>query len=294
MKPTFSIITPTFNRGYILWKTIQSVQKQTYPFWEMLTIDDGSEDNTSQVIAEFQKDPRIKYFKIKNDGACVARNTGLKLSKGEFITYLDSDDYLHENFLSIVLEEFQKNPKKVFAIACHNRIIELLGKDFSILESIRSVVPEKEMVSLQDYYHWNVKTTSSGLTHKRKVIKDGIRWDPKIKRFQDWDFLMEMGNKYSEGFLFIPQVLFDYNQTYGGDSMCSKATYKDWANAFETIYQKHKNDPLMKGQTWYPQKVEKYTKLQKEFKKGRAIAPEFKYFPKYYNLFAKTLSLSKG
>src|SRR5580704_19397684 len=94
MKTLFSIIIPTYNRGYILWKTIQSVQKQVYPYWELLIIDDGSTDDTEKVVAEFQQDPRILYEKRKNSGANKARNYGLEKAKGDLIAYLDSDDYL--------------------------------------------------------------------------------------------------------------------------------------------------------------------------------------------------------
>lgn len=281
MNNLFSIVIPTFNRAYCINKTIESVQQQTYPNWELLIIDDGSTDNTKEVIKKI-KDLKVKYYKTKHGNACMARNTGLENAKGDFITYLDSDDYLYPEFLETVLDFFTKNPEKVFAVARHDRMIELLDKNQKIVDSISSIVPEKEKLTLKDFYRWKVKTTSSGLTHKNIIKKDNLRWDPKIKRFQDWDFLMQLGNKYPKEFLYIPKVLFKYNQRYGGDSMCSLASYLDWAKAFEAIYQKHKNDPLMKGQDWYPARVEKYRKLQKEFEEGKAIPPEYRYFPKVY------------
>ena len=58
----FSIIIPTYNRGYILWKTIQSVQNQSWNDWELIVVDDGSTDDTKKVVREFQSDPRIHYF----------------------------------------------------------------------------------------------------------------------------------------------------------------------------------------------------------------------------------------
>ena len=121
MNPVFSIITPTYNRGYILWKTMQSVQKQQYPYWEMLILDDGSTDNTAQVVAQFQKDPRIRYYKVSKGNANKARNYALKKAKGAYIAYLDSDDTLYENFLSVNLDYFQKYPKTVFTIPNYNR-----------------------------------------------------------------------------------------------------------------------------------------------------------------------------
>lgn len=279
----FSIITPTFNRGYCIWKAIQSIQKQIYPFWELLVVDDGSSDNTALVVAEFQKDPRIKYFKLKeHTSGCIARNFGLDRAKGEIITYLDSDDTVYENFLSTALEYLEKNPKKVFAIPNYNRRIELYDKNFRLLDFTKVSSAQKTKITLRDFFHWKVKTCGTGIFHRRSVLRKGIRWDPEIKRAQDWDFIMQLGTKFPNGFIHIPYVLYEYLQKYGGDSMCSNGTYLDWADCFEKMYQKHKNSHLMKGQKWYPQRIKKYKRLQELFEKGKAVPPAFRYFPYLY------------
>lgn len=88
-----SIITPTYNCGRFIAETIRSVQAQTYTNWEMIIIDDCSTDNTRKVVEQFANDSRIKYHCLeRNSGASVARNTGLKLAKGRWIAFLDSDD----------------------------------------------------------------------------------------------------------------------------------------------------------------------------------------------------------
>lgn len=283
MEPVFSIITPTFNRGYCIWKTIQSLQNQTCPDWEMVIVDDGSTDDTKKVVAEFQNDPRIKYFQQKNGGTSKARNTGMKLAKGKIIGFLDSDDIYYPNCLQIISRYFHKFPDKQFAIPDWNFYLQFYNKDFKLVESKKINPKEKKKITLKDIFHWNIKSAyGSGLFITKQIIKGGLRFDEKLKVFDDWDFVMQLGNKYPEGFLYIPEVLFEYCQRYGGDSKCSKSGYLDWAKGFEVIYQKHKNDPLMQGQTWYPSKVEKYKKLQKEFERGKAIPSEFRYFPQYY------------
>lgn len=282
MKPVFSIITPTFNRGYCIWKEIQSVQKQTFPDWEMIIVDDGSTDDTKKVVAEFQNDPRIKYFETKHKNASSARNIGLKLAKGRFISYVDSDDIIYENYLAVAFEYFIKYPHKMFAVCNCNRRLELYDKNYKLIDFTDVSSSQKQEVSLQDFYHWKVKTCGSGIFHKNISNKEYILWDEKITMLEDLDFLMQLGKKYPKGFLHIPYVLFEYLQKYGGDSLCSKISYQDMAKFFEIVYQKHKNDPLMKGQKWYPARVEKYKKLQKEFEEGRVVPPEYRYFPKYY------------
>ena len=282
MRPTFSIITTAYNRGYVVWKAIQSAQKQVYPYFELLVIDDGSTDNTKQIVAEFQKDPRIKYFKIKHAGGSIARNYGLLHAKGNIITYIDSDDYVYENFLTVPLEFFKKFPKKVFAIPNYNRRLELYDKDFHLVDFVKSSSEQKANITLQDFFHWNIKTCGTGIFHKKETLKK-VKWDPKIPRAQDWDFIMSLGNAYPNGFMHIPYVLFEYQQTYGTNSMCSSAkSYNEWADCFEKMYRKHKDDPLMKGQKWYPAKITKYKNLQKLFEEGKVPPPQYKDFPKFF------------
>lgn len=89
-----SIITPTYNCGRFIAETIECVLAQTYANWEMLIVDDCSTDETSGIVKDYsEKDSRIKYFCLKkNSGAAIARNTALKLAKGRWIAFLDSDD----------------------------------------------------------------------------------------------------------------------------------------------------------------------------------------------------------
>lgn len=88
-----SIISPTYNCGRFISETIQSVLAQTYPEWEMIIVDDCSTDDTKKIVESYTYDPRIKYHCLdKNSGAAVARNTALKMAKGRWIAFLDSDD----------------------------------------------------------------------------------------------------------------------------------------------------------------------------------------------------------
>lgn len=94
MNPLVSIITPSFNAQKYIAQTIQSVQNQTYKYWELIIVDDGSTDDTVSIINNFiLNDHRIFLKKIsKNSGAGVARNIGLQIATGNFITFLDADD----------------------------------------------------------------------------------------------------------------------------------------------------------------------------------------------------------
>ncbi len=286
MSDLFSIVTPSFNRGYIIWKTIQSVQKQIYPNWEMIIVDDGSTDNTEQVVAEFQKDPRIKFFKTNRGGGSAARNYGLKRANGNIITYIDSDDPVYENYLSVAREFFKKNPKKIFATCNYNRRVELYENN-KLIDFTNSSSAQNLDVKLQDFYHWKVRTCGTGIFHKSIVIRKGVKWDKNFRMLDDLDFIMNLGKSFPNGYMHIPYVLFEYVQKFGKDGIVSNTSYVDQGKAFEQIFKKHKNDPLIKGQTWYPERVEKYKGFQQAFEKGNFPPPKYKYFPKYFKT-AKT------
>lgn len=121
-----SIAMPAYNRAHLLPRSIKSVLDQEYQQWELLIIDDGSTDNTDEVVSGFLKDPRIKYIKKENTGAAHSRNVGVNHAQFEWITFLDSDDEAKPNWLSEVykvMEEF--NPSLIF---CGNDNINSDGK----------------------------------------------------------------------------------------------------------------------------------------------------------------------
>lgn len=88
----FSVIVPSYNRAGLIAKTIDTVLEQTYFRFELIIVDDGSIDNTQFVVDPYLADQRVQYFKIKNSERGAARNFGVLKSKGDYITFLDSDD----------------------------------------------------------------------------------------------------------------------------------------------------------------------------------------------------------
>ncbi len=92
-KPRISIITPTFNRADFLRIAIDSVLAQSFGDFEHIIVDDGSTDQTPQFVEHYLTDPRIRYFRQENQGPSVARNVGIERSRGEFICFLDSDNF---------------------------------------------------------------------------------------------------------------------------------------------------------------------------------------------------------
>jgi glycosyltransferase involved in cell wall biosynthesis len=97
----FSIVIPTYNRGSFITDTIQSVQSQSYTHWECIVVDDGSTDNTKELVTNLAtEDNRIHYVFQENAERSAARNNGIKHSKGDFVCFLDSDDQYEPNYLN--------------------------------------------------------------------------------------------------------------------------------------------------------------------------------------------------
>lgn len=114
MNPFFSIIIPTYNRGHMIAETIGSVQAQTFADLECIVVDDGSTDNTKEVIALLaEKDPRIKYVFQENAERSVARNNGIRHSKGIYVCFLDSDDQYCDGYLETLNHFIQEKNNPV-------------------------------------------------------------------------------------------------------------------------------------------------------------------------------------
>ena len=96
--PFFSIIIPTFNRAHILKRAIDSIFSQSFIEYEIVIVDDGSTDNTQEVITAIKSD-NLKYVLQQNKGVCAARNAGVAISNGSYLIFLDSDDTLKEEAL---------------------------------------------------------------------------------------------------------------------------------------------------------------------------------------------------
>lgn len=110
--PEISIILPTYNRAKYLSDCINSAIAQTFPNWELIIVDDGSNDNTFEIVEPFvQKFDNIRYLKHKNRKPGYSRNAGIQASFGNYITFLDSDDQYKPEHLQSRLEYMKSHPE---------------------------------------------------------------------------------------------------------------------------------------------------------------------------------------
>ncbi|MBE0424325.1 MAG: glycosyltransferase family 2 protein [Lutibacter sp.] len=175
MNPLVSIITPCFNAADFIAETILSVQNQYFTNWEWFIVDDFSNDNSVSIIAEFaQNDARIKLLPLKkNAGAAIARNMGIALAKGKYMTFIDADDVWSPNFLAENVARIAKS--EGFLCASYEMYDATLNKKLGEL-----IVPEYAT------YSAILKTnTISCLTAFIDISRLGKEYMPEIKYRQD-------------------------------------------------------------------------------------------------------------
>lgn len=110
-----SIIIPLYNKQAVIARTIESILSQSYINWELIIVDDGSTDGSDEVVRLYLGDQRIRYIHKPNGGVSSARNRGIKEAKGEWICYIDADDYFLPEGLKTMVELAEKYNVKVAA-----------------------------------------------------------------------------------------------------------------------------------------------------------------------------------
>lgn len=182
-KGLVSIIIPAFNQGHYLREAVQSCLSQTYPFFEILIIDDGSTDNTAEVAKSFS-DSRVKYIFQENRGLPAARNTGIRNSQGEYLTFLDSDDCFLSRKLELLLDKMKQNPSLGF-VAGRAILIDQNGD--IIPREFETILPSPiQKLTLGNPFH-----VGSVLVKKEWQERIGY-FDESLRSYEDWDFWLRL------------------------------------------------------------------------------------------------------
>ena len=179
-----SIIMPSWNTGQFIAESIQSVLNQTYSDWELLIVDDCSNDNTDDIVLSF-KDQRIKYLKNeKNCGAALARNRAIKEAKGEWIAFLDSDDLWVSEKLEKQIEFMKKNG---YVFSYHEYVkIDEESKSLNICVSGPKVVTKRKM------YHYGYPGCLTFMYNAKAI---GLIQIKDIKKNNDYAILLKLCKK---------------------------------------------------------------------------------------------------
>jgi glycosyltransferase involved in cell wall biosynthesis len=198
-----SIIIPTFNRSQLLVRAITSVINQKYTNWELIIVDDGSTDETKEVVEKFQEVTKISYFKIENSGVSAARNHGIKLALGEWVAFLDSDDEWLPNKLSLQVEEVLKNN---FRLIHGNEIWIRNGKRVN-----QKKIHEKSGGEIFKQCLHLCLISPSAVIIKKELLEEHNGFNEELIVCEDYDLWLKITSKEEVGFINTPII-----NKYGG------------------------------------------------------------------------------
>lgn len=230
-KPKVSVIIPTYNRAHLIGQAIKSILNQTYQNFEIIVVDDGSTDNTEEVVKNL-RDERIKYIKHeKNKGASAARNTGIKVAGGKYIAFQDSDDEWFPKKLEKQIKAFENAPQNIGVIYTGLFRIENNKKEYIPY----SWVKKKEGNISKEILKGNFVATPTLLVRKECIEKVGM-FDECLQRLQDWELVIRISKYYYFKFINEPLLISRYNS----DSITANKDAR--IQALKHILLKHQED----------------------------------------------------
>lgn len=226
--PIFSIIIPTYNRADDLQRALKSVIDQTLTSWEAIVVDNFSNDHTENIISSFS-DTRIKYFKFNNEGLIArSRNYGIVKSVGEFVAFLDSDDWWKPKKLEITLESFKPKIDLIF----HELFLVNYNNKFFYKKTLYRKLDKPVYLDLLK--NGNCINNSSVVVKKCLLDLAGpLPENIELNAFCDYEAWLHI-SKYSNNFLKIPYTL-GYYWMGGGNYTNNEKTLKS-LDALENKY----------------------------------------------------------
>lgn len=190
-EPKVSVILPTYNRAETLGRAIKSVLDQTFGDFELIIVDDGSTDNTAEVVNSF-RDPRVRYVRLEtNRGAAAARNMGIKLARGDYIAFQDSDDEWLPEKLAKQMKVFAHAPAEVGVV--YTGFWRIEGSKRTYIPS--ATVRRKEGNIHKELLKGNFVTTQAAVVKMECFDRAGLLAE-ELPRLQDWELFIRLSKLY--------------------------------------------------------------------------------------------------
>jgi glycosyltransferase involved in cell wall biosynthesis len=187
-----SIILPVYNVENYIEKAVLSVLKQTYVNFELLIINDGTKDNSIQKIEKYASDSRLKIFHKENGGLSDARNFGLERVQGDYVYFMDSDDWIEPNLLTLCIDKIEKENANVVVFGY---FLDTEDKNGNLISS-KPIIHESEVVNHENRNE-TVTNTTIGLL--------GYAWN----KFYATNFLKQHTIKFEKGVSLVEDILFN-------------------------------------------------------------------------------------
>lgn len=177
-----SVIIPAYMQASYLTQTLDSVLQQTYRPAEIIVVDDGSPDETASVCAQYGE--RIRYVRKNNAGLSAARNTGILASSGDFLVWLDSDDYFPPEFLEQTADTLSRTEADVTYCDYHH-----VDKQGCTSQKFQAFVPSDS--AAHQYLLGNMFPPHAAMTRRSTLANAGL-FDPNLRSFEDWDMWIRL------------------------------------------------------------------------------------------------------
>lgn len=220
-----SVIVPIFKTGVYLRRCLESIVNNTYQNLEIICINDGSPDNSGEILEEYQKlDLRIVVVNQKNKGISAARNVGMNIATGEFIAFIDSDDWIHPNYFRYLVQ-LQQTTRADIAICGHKRVdleepFDELPDDLNEA-SIKTV----SLSEITNKTYW--KTFVWGRLYSKKLLAD-CRFDINTTLEDtcfNFDVIFKRNGKIKYAIIDIPLYFYFVRQTSAVHSLTASMVY---------------------------------------------------------------------
>jgi glycosyltransferase involved in cell wall biosynthesis len=227
-----SVVITCYNYGQYLAECITSVINQTYKEFEIIIVNDGSTDNTDEIVIPFLQMPNFIYITQENSGQTVAKNSGIKISKGEFIAFLDADDFWHPTKLEKQVPLFKNNVGVVYSLI---QLIDENSKELDNGTTPKYLQPQRGLIRESIIFD-NFIAFSSSIVKKECFAKAGM-FDESLKMGIDWDLWLRISAEYH--FDYVDEKLLYYR--VGHSNQMSKNIIERYSCAdriFEKIIEK--------------------------------------------------------
>jgi len=205
--PAITVILPTFNRGHLLARSVESVLSQTYRNFEILIIDDGSSDDTDQVAGQWT-DPRIRYIQLPhNQGQAAARNVGIVMTETPYIAFQDSDDTWVKDKLEKQILILESHPD---AAAVYGDLLRIHTEGDPVrieAPTLKKGVSFDSRSSMYASYGIGIQTCLL----KTDILKQFHGFEEQLQSLEDLDLLLRISKKHR--CIRIPEVLTHYYET---------------------------------------------------------------------------------
>lgn len=286
--PLVSVIIPCYNQGRFLHEAVNSVFNQTFQDWECIIVNDGSKDNTANVIQQLMKlDNRIRCINKANGGLGSARNAGLRKAQGTYLQFLDADDLLEANKFARQVEDLKKRAQGTIAVSDHFPFDDKT-KEFAPRMYISPFFDEKEFKK-EIITEWEFRKSipcHNFLIPKETLSHNNISFNESLPNHEDWVFWCQVFY-YATGICYQNEKLVKYRMwkssmstqkqrmaegflaaTFILETFYNKIGAPDFISAVRKIRKEIKNNlfphsPLHNYYAEFKQRIKQYLAVQK-------------------------------